>query len=72
MDEVPGESLRQRLNREGPLAPDEVQGIVADIAASLALARRVLTARPGGTHDLSSEHTGPDSAGPHPPGGCRP
>ena len=40
MDEVPGESLRQRLNREGPLAPDEVQGIVADIAAALGAANQ--------------------------------
>jgi serine/threonine-protein kinase len=38
MDEVPGGSLRQRLNREGPLAADEVQGIVADIAAALGAA----------------------------------
>ncbi|HTC25411.1 MAG TPA: serine/threonine-protein kinase, partial [Gemmatimonadales bacterium] len=38
MDEVPGESLRHRLNREGPLPPDEVRGIVADIAAALGAA----------------------------------
>jgi tRNA A-37 threonylcarbamoyl transferase component Bud32/TolB-like protein/tetratricopeptide (TPR) repeat protein len=40
MDEVPGESLRQRLDREGPLAPDEVQGIVADLAAALGAANQ--------------------------------
>lgn len=40
MDEIPGESLRQRLNREGPLPPDEVQGIVADIAAALGAANK--------------------------------
>jgi len=38
MDEIPGESLRQRLNREGPLPPADVQAIVADIAAALGAA----------------------------------
>ena len=35
MDEIPGESLRQRLNREGSLEPADVEQIMADIAAAL-------------------------------------
>ena len=35
MDEVPGESLRDRLAREGRLAPDEAARIVADLAGAL-------------------------------------
>jgi tetratricopeptide (TPR) repeat protein/tRNA A-37 threonylcarbamoyl transferase component Bud32/TolB-like protein len=38
MDEIPGESLRQRLNREGPLPGADVQAIVADVAAALGAA----------------------------------
>jgi TolB-like protein len=38
MDEIPGESLRQRLNREGPLPVADVQAIVADVAAALGAA----------------------------------
>ncbi len=38
MDEVPGESLRQRLNREGPLSAADAQAIVGDIAAALGAA----------------------------------
>jgi eukaryotic-like serine/threonine-protein kinase len=38
MDEIPGESLRQRLNREGPLPAADVQAIMADIAAALGAA----------------------------------
>ncbi|MGH7536025.1 MAG: protein kinase domain-containing protein, partial [Gemmatimonadales bacterium] len=40
MDEVSGESLRQRLAREGRLAPAEVARIVADLAAALDAAGR--------------------------------
>lgn len=35
MDYVPGESLRQRLQREGQLRIEEVQHIVADLASAL-------------------------------------
>ncbi len=35
MDHVPGQGLRQRLNREGPLDPDDVRAIMVDIAAAL-------------------------------------
>jgi len=35
MDHVPGQSLRQRLNGEGPLHPDDVRAIAGDIAAAL-------------------------------------
>jgi serine/threonine-protein kinase len=40
MDEVEGESLRERLNREGTLPTDEVSRIVADLAAALDAAGR--------------------------------
>jgi serine/threonine-protein kinase len=40
MDEVAGESLRQRLIRQGPLAPAEVARIVSDLAAALEAAGR--------------------------------
>jgi serine/threonine-protein kinase len=40
MDEVDGESLRQRLNREGRLSPSEVARIVADLASALEAAAR--------------------------------
>ena len=40
MDEVAGESLRQRLVRQGRLPPDEVARIVADLAAALDAAGR--------------------------------
>ena len=35
MDHVEGESLRQRLNREGPLPIDETREIIKDVAAAL-------------------------------------
>ncbi|MBK8003277.1 MAG: protein kinase [Gemmatimonadetes bacterium] len=35
MDYVPGESLRQRLQREGKLAPDLVAHVVADLSSAL-------------------------------------
>src|SRR6476660_599318 len=40
MDEVEGESLRQRLTREGRLDPTEAGRIVADVAAALDAAGR--------------------------------
>ncbi len=40
MDEVPGESLRQLLNREGPLAIEHARAIAADLAAALDAAGR--------------------------------
>jgi serine/threonine-protein kinase len=40
MDEVDGESLRQRLSRDGKLPVDEVTRIVADLAAALDAAGR--------------------------------
>jgi eukaryotic-like serine/threonine-protein kinase len=40
MDEVAGESLRQRLNRQGPLPAADVSRIVADLAAALDAAGR--------------------------------
>ncbi len=40
MDYVPGESLRQRLQREGALPVDQVQRIVADLADALDAAGR--------------------------------
>ena len=40
MDEVEGESLRQRLNREGKLPVAEVARIIADLAAALDTAGR--------------------------------
>ena len=40
MDEVPGESLRHRLVRDGRLPPDEVARIVADLAGALDAAGR--------------------------------
>ena len=40
MDEVNGESLRQRLSREGKLRVDDVRRIVADLAAALDAAGR--------------------------------
>lgn len=40
MDWVPGESLRQRLTREGRLPPADVARIVADLADALAAAGR--------------------------------
>ncbi len=40
MDEVEGESLRQRLSRDGKLPTDEVARIVADLAAALDAAGR--------------------------------
>ncbi len=40
MDEVPGESLRQRLTRQGSLSPEDVTRIVSDLAAALDAARR--------------------------------
>ena len=40
MDEVEGESLRQRLSRDGKLPIDEVARIVADLAAALDAAGR--------------------------------
>ena len=40
MDEVSGESLRQRLAREGRLAPAEVTRIVSDLASALDAAGR--------------------------------
>ena len=40
MDEVAGESLRQRLAREGRMAPGEVARIVADLASALDAAGR--------------------------------
>jgi len=36
MDEIPGESLRQRLNRDGLLDPADTQALMGDIAAALA------------------------------------
>jgi serine/threonine-protein kinase len=38
MDEIPGESLRQRLNRDGTLDPADTQALMGDIAAALAAA----------------------------------
>ncbi|MEO8294020.1 MAG: serine/threonine-protein kinase [Gemmatimonadota bacterium] len=38
MDHVPGESLRERLNRTGKLEAEEATGIIADIAEALAAA----------------------------------
>jgi len=38
MDEIPGESLRQRLNRDGILDPADTQALMGDIAAALAAA----------------------------------
>jgi len=35
MDRVPGDSLRERLNRDGRLPPDEARRITMDIAAAL-------------------------------------
>ncbi|HMU62598.1 MAG TPA: serine/threonine-protein kinase, partial [Gemmatimonadales bacterium] len=35
MDRVPGESLRERLNREGKLPPEEARRITMDIAAAI-------------------------------------
>lgn len=35
MDRVPGESLRERLNREGKLPPEEARRIAMDIAAAI-------------------------------------
>jgi tetratricopeptide (TPR) repeat protein/TolB-like protein len=40
MDEVAGESLRQRLAREGRLSPEETTRIVSDLADALDCARR--------------------------------
>src|SRR4051812_7700827 len=40
MDEVAGESLRQRLIREGPLPPSEAARITADLASALDAAGR--------------------------------
>ena len=40
MDEVAGESLRQRLLREGYLSPEETARIVSDLAAALDVAGR--------------------------------
>jgi eukaryotic-like serine/threonine-protein kinase len=40
MDEVDGESLRQRLSRDGKLPVDEVTRVVADLAAALDAAGR--------------------------------
>jgi eukaryotic-like serine/threonine-protein kinase len=40
MDEVDGESLRQRLNRDGKLSPSEVARIMADLASALDAAGR--------------------------------
>ena len=40
MDEVAGESLRQRLVREGRLSPEDTARIVTDLAAALDAARR--------------------------------
>jgi serine/threonine-protein kinase len=40
MDEVVGESLRQRLNREGPLPIDVARAVTADLAAALDAAGR--------------------------------
>ncbi|HEV8122898.1 MAG TPA: serine/threonine-protein kinase [Gemmatimonadales bacterium] len=40
MDHVPGDSLRERLNRVGKLGPDEAGRIMADMAEALAAAGR--------------------------------
>jgi serine/threonine-protein kinase len=40
MDEVTGESLRQRLNREGARSPEDARAITADIAAALGTGSR--------------------------------
>ena len=40
MDEVAGESLRQRLTRQGPLPPEDTARIVSDLAAALDAAGR--------------------------------
>ena len=40
MDEVSGESLRQRLNREGALSREDARAITSDIAAALGAASR--------------------------------
>lgn len=39
-EHVPGETLRERLDRAGPLAPEEVARIGADLLRTLALAHR--------------------------------
>ncbi|HEU4697759.1 MAG TPA: protein kinase [Gemmatimonadales bacterium] len=58
MDEVPGESLRQRLLREGTIPPAEVARIVSDLAQALDAA-----ARAGVVHrDLKPENVLLDSA----------